>query len=1315
MCNQISKDDSDDPLYVRKLLKQFHENCLFYNDLKLFIDDINNNIIFKNKENTLLIISGLFTNDILNNNLIRKKISSIIIFCNDNNKYLKYSKSTYVIDICIDYNSLKNTIQRVLLPLKHELDEDRQFNTIRFLKTKSFYNTNAVYSYMLFVEILKEVPQTNQAKDYMLNKIISWNRYEPNELEKIERFRIDYTPDKAIQWYTEDSFIYKLINRAFRTEDVSMWYLFRFYIKDLCKQIEQVHQEQNIKQCLILYRGQSRLPKQEFENICSNIGGLISTNGFLSSSKLFDLAYSFIADCQDEENSRVVMFEITVDAKNLENIIFVDISQHLPRSGEGEILFNIGTIFKIDSVEQEKEFWRIKIHATDEGSREIQQKMDLMKNKFEKTNLNLLFGRLLIDMGLFDKAQSYFNLILQVLPDQHQDLPLIYDYLGDLQMRITNYNRAFEYFQLSLKFKRKNSLNICITYNHLGNYYKSIENFSKAIYYYNKTLKYETNLFNIGIIKLNLSLIYLMIKQFSKAEFICLEARNIFHEIESFSYGEILLCQGILGDILFQQNHFKQAQSFYHVAFDMAKKYLSIGDSRFINCINALANFYQKQNNIDYSLKFLIIITPTKTTTEFKSKIETSTIPSIVPPSCLIPTTNAEWNRKSNVFVNVPARCLSNENALCKSEDLFIDNIHDNLYVVHTKNNRIQKYSLTEPYDPYLGAIGITVASKDLIQPQSIFVDSQTEDMLSCSFMEKNDQTGRILFNEIAEYGSDRNYESYLTLDKEMNIYVGTRFHIRKWLFSSNYTERVLIAGMSETEGSELSDLWDPYGFYVDNDLTLYIMDSGNKRIQKWLFDATEGITLVNSLTYVYGLTIGCNGHIYYADFYDHSIFQLNLKNNEKKMIIGDEYRIPGSQFYFIFKMNDPFDAPLIVPVDNSSVVVHPNLNQRNGQHRNLTKEQIIVHVSYILIIVVLFIFVTIIILLNVENKKSPDDYRKHERITIQPIFTRKVSTDKTPIDSSCPIPTTNADWNQESTVFVNVPARCLAPNPHALCGISDLFIDNIHDNLYLVDMYNHRIQKYSLTEPYDPYLGAIGIIVASKDLIKPQSIFVDSQTEDMYILDHKTKITKRSFDSGYRVHLWKKNDQTGRILFNEIAEYGSDRNYESYLTLDKEMNIYVGTRFHIRKWLFSSNYSQQVIVAGKSEEDIYGPSGLYLPNDFYVDNDLTLYIMDSGNKRIQKWLFNATEGITLVNNLTNAHGLTMGCNGHIYYADFYDHSIFQLNLKNNEKKMIIGDEYRIPGSQVFNPMFMKFDKFGNIFAFDVIFSIVKKFSLLKY
>ncbi|UJR12735.1 hypothetical protein I4U23_016909 [Adineta vaga] len=273
--------------------------------------------------------------------------------------------------------------------------------------------------------------------------------------------------------------------------------------------------------------------------------------------------------------------------------------------------------------------------------------------------------------------------------------------------------------------------------------------------------------------------------------------------------------------------------------------------------------------------------------------------------SCPIPITKAEWNRESTIFVNPLARCVSTENGLCKAQDLFIDNIHDNLYVVDTDNNRIQKYSLIEPYDPQQGAVGLTVASKGLIEPQSIFVDSQTEDI------------------EVGEYGFGKNHAAYLTLDKEMNIYVGTRFYIRKWLSSSNYTQRIMIAGKNDQGGNGTSDLYDSYAFYIDNDLTLYIADWENHRIQKWLFNASEGVTLVHNLTYIYGLTMGCNGHLYYTDTREQSISQLNLKTNEKTIIIGNENRLKNKKLFFPSAMKfDKFGNIFVIVIDSTATQI---------------------------------------------------------------------------------------------------------------------------------------------------------------------------------------------------------------------------------------------------------------------------------------------------------------------------------------------------------------------------------------------------------
>ena len=68
-------------------------------------------------------------------------------------------------------------------------------------------------------------------------------------------------------------------------------------------------------------------------------------------------------------------------------------------------------IFKIEQVERDEDdqLWRVKMQATDEGTREIKKQIHAWKEKFQKGNLNLLFGRLLLDMHQYIKAMPTFK------------------------------------------------------------------------------------------------------------------------------------------------------------------------------------------------------------------------------------------------------------------------------------------------------------------------------------------------------------------------------------------------------------------------------------------------------------------------------------------------------------------------------------------------------------------------------------------------------------------------------------------------------------------------------------------------------------------------------------------------------------------------------------------------------------------------------------------------------------------------------------------------------------------------------------------
>lgn len=61
------------------------------------------------------------------------------------------------------------------------------------------------------------------------------------QLDKIEDFAKNYRSEYAIQWYTTDTFVYRLLNRALRQYNIEVLFLFGFIIKDIQKQLKEEH------------------------------------------------------------------------------------------------------------------------------------------------------------------------------------------------------------------------------------------------------------------------------------------------------------------------------------------------------------------------------------------------------------------------------------------------------------------------------------------------------------------------------------------------------------------------------------------------------------------------------------------------------------------------------------------------------------------------------------------------------------------------------------------------------------------------------------------------------------------------------------------------------------------------------------------------------------------------------------------------------------------------------------------------------------------------------------------------------------------
>ena len=69
-------------------------------------------------------------------------------------------------------------------------------------------------------------------------------RDDPVELARIMDFEHTYNPCEALRWYTSDTFVYRLLNRSLRTQNISVIFKFRTIIQDMYTHLKDEHEKQ---------------------------------------------------------------------------------------------------------------------------------------------------------------------------------------------------------------------------------------------------------------------------------------------------------------------------------------------------------------------------------------------------------------------------------------------------------------------------------------------------------------------------------------------------------------------------------------------------------------------------------------------------------------------------------------------------------------------------------------------------------------------------------------------------------------------------------------------------------------------------------------------------------------------------------------------------------------------------------------------------------------------------------------------------------------------------------------------------------------
>jgi tetratricopeptide (TPR) repeat protein len=282
-----------------------------------------------------------------------------------------------------------------------------------------------------------------------------------------------------------------MLNKALRVQNIDILFLFRFFIRD-------IHQELERNQCqspIRVYRGQS-LSSDELNNLRKSVGEFISMNSFFSTTTNRHRALGFLNSSDISDDLHRALFEINADHHVVITRPFADISLYSAFPDELEVLFMIGSMFRLENVRQNDDrIWIVRLKLCGDDEHRLKPLFEHMKKTFggDNTATLLTFGKALCGMGKYDLAEKFYHRLLNELPSDHYLLSESYYSLGLLLKDKRDSDLSLQYLQKSLEIELQTSPDyyesICDRYTAIGTVYQMKDHYDAALLWFNRGIK----------------------------------------------------------------------------------------------------------------------------------------------------------------------------------------------------------------------------------------------------------------------------------------------------------------------------------------------------------------------------------------------------------------------------------------------------------------------------------------------------------------------------------------------------------------------------------------------------------------------------------------------------------------------------------------------------------------------------------------------------------------------------------------------------------------------------------------------------------
>ncbi|CAF1430855.1 unnamed protein product [Adineta steineri] len=528
-----------------------------------------------------MIVSGSLEQHIVPRVHNMSQIDSIFIFCNNRKHHEQWTK---------DWPKIKGVftdITPICEALKKAAHQCEQ-NAIPM----SFVETNKKLDQLdpsfMYTQIIKEILLTIKFSENHIQDYLSYCRdaFDGNkkETENVKRLKGEYHNKTPIYWYTCDMFLYPMLNRALRLMNGDIITRMGFFIGDLHRHIEQLHQEQyagtTAADTFTVYRGQG-LSIEDFEKMSKIKGGLISFNNFLSTSKDRKISLSFAQHATTNPDQIGVLFVIKINPAQ-STTPFASIAGISDFQGEEEVLFSMHSVFRIQNINhmgENNRLYEVNLVLTADNDPELNRLTDYIRQEsYPEAEGWYRLGMVLWKMGQVDKAEEIYQVLLDQTKDDENKAPL-YHQLGVLKRSQGKYQEALTFYEKSLTIKQKNHSDLAPSYNNIGEVHRNMGNYPEALSYYEKAIEIwqqslPPNHSNLAMSYNNIALVHNSMGNYPEALLSHEKALKIRQQSLPPNHPDLATSYTNIGAVHYNMGNYPEALSYYEKALKIQQQSL---------------------------------------------------------------------------------------------------------------------------------------------------------------------------------------------------------------------------------------------------------------------------------------------------------------------------------------------------------------------------------------------------------------------------------------------------------------------------------------------------------------------------------------------------------------------------------------------------------------------------------------------------------------------------------------------------------------------------------------------------------------------